>query len=192
MGSIGASAFSAVTLNGTATVTYDITVIGTTGNSVPVYLTGSIGGSATTFQNTTPPIYSEMASSSISIADNLSDLQSGIDVYSVAGSTSDSSPAPYQTTITLQPITVTGGSPYVVQLLASINLNGTISPPSTTTVSGSAAADPVFTLDSTEIADGYSIEYSPGITVPEPSNWALFLEGAGMLALLVKCKRIKG
>jgi hypothetical protein len=179
LGSIDASEFSTVSLNGTAEVKYDVILNGPAGTQ-PVYLSGSISGTASTFENTTPPVYQEMASSSITIS------ASGIDVFSESGVTSDSHTAPYDIQINAQPVDLTAGRSYLVDLLASINLNGTISPESSATASGSAAVDPTLTLDPAEIAAGYSLEFSPGVSeVPEPGDWALFVGGIGMLALLV-------
>ncbi|HXC34638.1 MAG TPA: hypothetical protein VNV43_02120 [Candidatus Acidoferrales bacterium] len=186
-GSIGASDFSTVTLNGTAEVAYNLKLNCPSGLQ-SVFLTGSLGGNVTAFENTTPPIYNEMASSSIFIGV----AGSTNVVYSATGSTSDSSPAPYQTSINSQAINLVAGLPYTVQLSASINLNGTISPGSSATASGTADVDPFFTLDPAEIAAGYSLEFSPGISnVPEPSDWALFPGGAGILVVFKKRTRIK-
>jgi hypothetical protein len=188
-GSIAASDFSGVTLNGTAEITYNLTLNGPSGLQ-SVFLTGSLGGNVTAFENTTPPIYNEMASSSITIGAAAG--TNSFVVYSATGSTSDSSPAPYQTSINSQAINIAAGLPYTVQLSASINLNGTISPGSSATASGTAEVDPFFTLDPAEIAAGYSLEFSPGISnVPEPADWALFLGGAGILVVFKQRTQIK-
>ncbi len=186
-GSIAASPFSAVTMNGTAAITYNVTLNGPSGLQ-PLFLTGSLGGNVTAFEDTTPPIYNEMASSSITV------MAFGTNVlFSAFGSASDSSPAPYQTSINSQSFNVIAGQQLTVRLLATINLNGTISPGSSATTSGTADVDPFLTLDPAEIAAGYSLAFSPGISnVPEPTDGALFLAGAATLVLFARRTPIKG
>jgi hypothetical protein len=186
-GSVAASPFSTVTMNGSAAITYNVTLNGPSGLQ-PIFLTGSLGGNVTAFEDTTPPIYNEMASSSITVTAFGTNV-----LFSATGSTSDSSPEPYQTSINSQAINVVAGQPLTVRLLASINLSGTISPGSLATASGTADVDPFFTVDQAEIAAGYSLAVSPGISnVPEPADWTLFLGGAGILVLFTRRTPVKG
>jgi hypothetical protein len=129
-----------------------------------------------------------MASSSLTIAAGTNFI------FSATEATSDSSPLPYQTSLSSQPVSLIVGLPYTVRLSASINLNGTISPGSTATASGTAEVDPYFNLTPTEIAEGYSLEFSPGISnvpVPEPTDGALFLGGAGFLIFFIRRTPVK-
>src|SRR5271170_3514478 len=89
-GSITPSGLSAVSLNATAEITYNIMVLGTL-NPVTVDLTGEIDGNVTTFENTTAPVYNEQVSSSISVESVAG--TNGFVVYSASNSENDSNPA---------------------------------------------------------------------------------------------------
>src|ERR1700677_243900 len=90
--SIAASDLSTVDLNGTAEITYNVILEGPSGNN-SVFLTGSLAGNATAFQNTAPPIYIESASSQLTIS------AGGVNVYSLTDSTGAPVSTPYQTAI---------------------------------------------------------------------------------------------
>ena len=139
-GSVAASPFSTVTMNGSAAITYNVTLNGPSGLQ-PIFLTGSLGGNVTAFEDTTPPIYNEMASSSITVTATFG--------TNVAFSPPPALPAipvrsPIKLPINSQAINVVAGQPLTVRLLASINLSGTISPGSLATASGTADVDPFF------------------------------------------------
>jgi len=188
-GSILPSSLSGVTLNTTASITYAFTVAGSPGTAVSVAVTGSILGNAT--QLASPPIFPEVASSSLYVADSMANLNAADAMTYLSDSTSTLTPSYNDSVLNPPSLSLIAGTWYYVQLNASLELNGTFS--GSPMVSGNTDVDPSFTLTPEEIADGYQIEFSPGIITPapEPSIRTLFLAGVGMLAFFARRKTIK-
>lgn len=179
-GSIVPSAFSNVSLTATATQTYAMEIIGPGEGNLSIGLSTVLSGGDVTYF-TQAPFYDEEAESDVTVG-----LYGGVSGENYVNF--------YDQDDTFDQISENVSLPINQELLvtmqASISLEGTPdSGVNSVTVSGTASADPAFTLSPTEIADGYSIELSPGIgSVPEPSTWASTLT-AGIGALLLFCRR---
>jgi hypothetical protein len=186
--SIAPSSLSGVSLDAKAEMIYLFTIAGTPGSLVNVNVAASILGNTT--QLTSPPFFTESATSSFYVADSLANLNAANALTYVSGSTTANPSGFSSSTLSNPTLTLTAGDTYYVELNSEVVLNGTFG---NTTVYGNAGVDPTFTLTPEEEAGGYTLEFSPGIITPtpEPSTWALLVPGLGILAFFVGRKTIK-
>lgn len=178
-GNIVASSLSAVSLTATTLLLYEFTIAGTAGAPVSVNVSGSILGNAT--QVTPPPYFTEAAASSFYVANSPQNLNAAGALSYLSGSTQNSPNGFASSTPSNPTLSLIAGDMYYIEMKAEIDLNGTFSPG--LTVYGNAGVDPEFTLTPQEIADGYQLEFSPGIVTPapEPSAWTFLTAGVGMI-----------
>jgi hypothetical protein len=189
VGSIVPSSLSAVSLDARATLAYEFTIAGTPGTQLSVDVAGSISGNAT--QLTSPPIFSEAASSAFYVASSVQNLNAA-NALSYLSSSTQANPSGFKSSNPNNPtLTLIAGNVYYVELSAEVALNGTFG--TSPTVTGSAVVDPSFTLTPDEVAAGYQIEFSPGIItpVPESSTWTPLAGGAAILLCLTRIKTFK-
>lgn len=167
-GSITASSTSSI--NAISEVIYYAEITGgSLGDSVPTTITGNL--------DITPPTGYPAGSLAFAATNSVSVIAfAGTNAFTVFSLNSNAAASanqiPYSDTVDL-----TAGTMYGVIVYAAIDLSAT-----SASYTAMASADPTFTLDPSEIAEGYSIEIGPGvISVPEPSIPALVSGGAGIL-----------
>jgi hypothetical protein len=163
-GTVGPAAIQYNGGSADAVVQYDLQLngpVGTRGNMIPISVAGSLNVQATVLNSGDAGYGSVFEYANAYVTAYIPGVDSVLYVEAFT-STSTSPPYVYNTGPFTGGFNMIVGTPYVVQCVAQLTLYGTYPD----TVTGSATADPTFTLASNYLAAGYSFAYSRGLTVP--------------------------
>jgi hypothetical protein len=163
-GTVGPGAIQYNGGSANAVAQYDLQLngpAGTRGNMIPISVAGSLDVQATVLNSGDAGYGSVFEYANAYVTAYIPGVNSVLYVEAFT-STSTSPPYVYNTGPFTGGFNMIVGTPYVVQCVAQLTLYGT----SPDTVTGSATADPTFTLASNYLAAGYSLAYSRGLTVP--------------------------